>query len=253
MSQLQILSVDGFPLIEAPCDLPSLIVRHLREAPPDRQAQDGDVLVLSHKIISKADGQTVDLNEVTVSTQAERIAEETGKDARLVEVILREAASLVRVGRGHIITEHRLGYICANSGVDRSNTGCDDEAILLPRDPDASAQEIRNAIERDLGRRVAVLVADTQGRAFRIGAIGTCIGVAGMAPLLDLKGHPDLFGCPMQTTIEAIGDELCGAATLVMGQCDEGIPLAIVRGYPTSEGAGSFRQLLMEPERDLFR
>lgn len=253
MSSFQVLGIDGFPLIEEPCDLSKLITAQLRETSSKRRVQDGDLLVLSHKIISKAEGAIVDLREVTLSSRAEGIAAETGKDARLVEVILQESRSLVRVAGGHIITEHRLGFICANSGVDRSNTGSDDQAILLPRDPDGTAKRIRQTVARELGRRIAVLIADTQGRAFRVGAIGTCIGVAGMAPLLDLKGHTDLFGVPMQTTIEAIADELCAAATLVMGQCDEGIPLALIRGYPVDEDQGSFRELLMDPDRDLFR
>ncbi|MFQ5795024.1 MAG: coenzyme F420-0:L-glutamate ligase [Candidatus Bipolaricaulia bacterium] len=250
---IRILGIEGFPIIEGRCNLEQEIINCLQQASPTPHLQDGDILVIAHKIISKAEGQTVDLNSVEVGPRAREIAETTGKDPRLVEVILRESRALIRVVGEHIITEHRLGFICANAGVDRSNSGSLDRVVLLPADPDRTANQIRKAVARELGREIAVIIADTHGRAFRVGAIGTCVGIAGMAPLLHLGGSHDLFDYTMTTTIEAIADELCAAVTLVMGQCDEGIPLALIQGFSYEAEEGSFRDILMEPEQDLFR
>ncbi len=250
---IRITGIDGFPIVEGRFDLERKILDCLKRASSAAPVRDGDILIVAHKIVSKAEGRAVDLNTVEISSRAREIAECTGKDPRLVEVILRESRALIRVAGGHIISEHRLGFICANAGIDRSNSGAPDRVIRLPADPDGTAKRIRAAVARQFGVEIAVLIADTHGRAFRIGAIGTCIGVAGMAPLHHLGGRRDLFDYTMTTTIEAVADGLCAAATLVMGQCDEGIPLALIQGFPYQSQEGSFRDLLMVPEQDLFR
>ena len=248
---IRIFGLSDFPIVRGPFDLEREIVACLRRAP--LQPRSGDILVIAHKIISKAEGRTVDLHKVEISSQARELAARTGKDPRLVEVILRESSELIRVGQGHLITEQRLGLICANAGVDGSNSGAPDHVVLLPADPDGTAERIRSRLAQELSCEMAVLIADTQGRPFRVGAIGTCIGIAGMAPLCHLGGRNDLFNYTLKTTVEAVADELCAAATLVMGQCDEGVPLALIQGYAYQTRPASSRELLLKPEQDLFR
>jgi coenzyme F420-0:L-glutamate ligase/coenzyme F420-1:gamma-L-glutamate ligase len=170
-----------------------------------------------------------------------------------VEVVLDEAKELLRAEQGHLIAEQRLGYICANAGVDRSNAGGPGRVALLPKDPDRSAREIREAIEGEFGKEIAVIISDTQGRPWRNGAVGLCIGLAGVAPLHDLRGNSDLFGYRMTSSIECVADELAAAATLVMGQCAEGIPLALIKGFFFTPADASAQEILREKERDLFR
>ena len=189
--------------------LPDLIVAALRERGP--RPEDGDVLVVAQKIVSKAEGSVVDLRDVTPSAEAVRLAGLGGKDPRLVEVILRESKRVVRAQGGVLITEHRLGYISANAGVDHSNAGIGPEVVtLLPRDPDASARALREAVRAAFGVSVAVLVNDSHGRPHREGAVGVCIGAAGLEPLLSLVGRPDRYGYTMRTSVEAVADELAG-------------------------------------------
>ncbi|MCR4404441.1 MAG: coenzyme F420-0:L-glutamate ligase [Candidatus Acetothermia bacterium] len=249
--RLEIWGIEGFPILTGPCDLPREIVAALGRArlPLDH----GDVLVVTHKIVSKAEGRVVELGEIEPSPQARELAARTEKDARLVEVILGETEEILRAERGHLIVEQRAGYICANAGVDRSNSGGLGRVALLPEDPDRSAREIRERIREDLGKELAVLISDTHGRPWRNGAIGLCIGLAGMEPLLDLRGNSDLFGYKMTSSIECVADELAAAATLVMGQCDEGIPLALIKGLAFAPKTGSARQILRAKEKDLFR
>lgn len=213
--------------------------------------QEGDVVVVAHKVVSVAEGRVVPLAEVQPSEEAVRLAREVGKDPRLVELVLRESSEVVRKRPGLLITRHRLGFVCANGGVDRSNAG-PDCAVLLPVDPDASARRIRRALRRRFGCAVGVVVADTHGRAHREGAVGVCIGLAGMEPLLDHRGRRDLYGYVLTSSVEAVADELASAATLLMGQADEGRPLVVVRGW-RPRGDGTARQLVRPLERDLFR
>jgi len=183
-----------------------------------------------------------------------RLAPEAGKDPRLVEVILRESTRIVRVHAGVLITEHRLGFICANAGVDHSNVGLGPDAVcLLPRDPDASARAIRAAVRAAFGAAIGVIINDSHGRPHREGAVGVCIGAAGLEPLHSLVGRPDRYGYTMRTSIEAVADELAAAATLLQGQCDEGMPAVLIRGIPIAEGEGEARRLLRDPALDLFR
>ena len=249
--KVEVIGVTGIPIVKPGDDLPRLIVKAAeRQGTPIR---DGDVIVVSHIIVSRAEGRMVNLREVKPSPFAENVAESLGKDPRLVEVILRESKSIVRMGRGHLITETRQGFVCANSGVDRSNVPGEDVVALLPEDPDESARRIREGVERLTGRRVAVIVSDTHGRPLREGEINVAIGVSGMKPLRDRRGEMDLFGYILRVKRTAVADEIASAAELVIGQADEGIPVAIVRGYEfePSEDATA-KELIMPRDRDLF-
>ncbi len=255
-ARVVLTALEPFPLVQPGDDLPGLIVAALRESAIS--PADGDVLVVAHKVISKAEGRLVRLDAVTPSPEAERLAAETGKDPRFVELVLRESRTIVRARPGLIIAEHRLGWICANAAIDRSNAppgdGGAEQVILLPHDPDASARAIREAVGAAFGADVAVIVNDTHGRPFRLGAVGVAIGVAGMAPLTDLRGQRDLFGYTMQTTEIATADELAAAASLLQGQTDEGTPVVHIRGARFArDGAATARQLIRPKELDLFR
>lgn len=209
----------------------------------------GDVLVLAQKIVSKAEGRLVRLVDVAPSPRAVALAAEIGKDARLVELVLAESSEIVRTRPGLLIVRHRLGFVMANAGIDASNVGTDGSVLLLPVDPDASSARIRAA----LGGSAAVLVIDSVGRAWRQGTVGIAIGVAGLAPLRDLRGRPDLDGRPLQVSIVALADEIAAAASLLMGQADEGLPAVHVRGLALAAGDGRARDLLRPTALDLFR
>lgn len=242
----------GFPDVRPGVDLPRLVVDLFRAN--DMVPEDGDVLVVAQKVVSKAEGSVVNLDEVVPGVQAQQLARDAQKDARLCQVILDESRGLLRVRPGLIITEHRLGFICANAGVDHSNVGLGRQWVsMLPRDPDASAEAIRQAIETHFGARVAVIIDDTHGRAFREGAIGVAIGIAGMQPLHSYVGDEDLYGYVLQTSVEAVADELASAASLLQGQAAEGTPLVLIRGAPVERGQGAVAQLLRPAEKDLFR
>lgn len=254
MTQVTLVAVPGVPEIGPGTDLPALLVRTLRSA--DLVPAAGDVLVIAQKVVSKAEGSVVDLTAVRPGPEALRLAETIGKDARLVEVVLRESTRVVRAQNGVLITEHRLGFISANAGVDHSNVGLGPDVVsLLPRDPDASARAIRNALRDAFGVPVAVVINDSHGRPHREGAVGICIGAAGLEPVVSLVGRPDLYGYTMRTSSEAVADELASAATLVQGQCAEATPVVLIRGLAPAEGAGDAgaSRLLRDPARDLFR
>lgn len=254
MAQVTLTAVPGFPEIGPGTDLPAVIVRSLRSA--DLVPAAGDALVVAQKVVSKAEGSVVDLTAVRPGPEAARIAEAIEKDPRLVEVVLRESTRVVRAHQGVLITEHRLGFICANAGVDHSNVGLGPDVVsLLPRDPDASARAIRDALRAAFDVPVAVLINDSHGRPHREGAVGVCIGAAGLEPVVSLVGRPDLYGYMLRTSTEAVADELAGAATLVQGQCAEALPVVLIRGLGLGEGPGDAggAALLRDPARDLFR
>lgn len=252
LSSATLTAVPGIPDVRPGVSLPDLLVTALHEA--GLRPQEGDVLVVAQKVVSKAEGSIVDLAHVTPGARAQSLAAEVDKDPRLVEVILRESAHVVRVQRGVLITQHRLGFICANAGVDHSNVGGGPDVVsLLPRDPDASAREIREAVQAAFGASVVVIINDSHGRPHREGAVGVCIGAAGVEPLLDLVGRSDLYGYTLRTSVEAVADELAAAATLLQGQCDEGTPAVLIRGIRVPEGTGGASRLLRDPSRDLFR
>jgi coenzyme F420-0:L-glutamate ligase / coenzyme F420-1:gamma-L-glutamate ligase len=257
VNQAILTAVPRFPEVGPGTDLPALIVRTLRAA--GLAPVSGDALVVAQKVVSKAEGSVVDLNAVRPGPEALRIAETIEKDPRLVEVVLRESTRVVRAQRGVFITEHRLGFICANAGVDHSNVGLGPDVVsLLPRDPDASARAIREALRAAFDVSVAVLINDSHGRPHREGAVGVCIGAAGFEPVVSLVGRPDLYGYAMRTSTEAIADEVAAAATLLQGQCAEGTPVVLVHGLALAEPATAAEEtgaapLRRDPARDLFR
>jgi len=212
----------------------------------------GDVVVVTQKIVSKAEGRVVPLADVTPSPEAERLAVETEKDPRLVELILRESTEIVRQRGPVLITETRHGFVCANAGIDASNVGVDGLVCLLPEDPDRSAAAIHAGIKQLTGIDVAVIISDTFGRAWREGHTNVAVGAAGMLPFVDYVGQKDPFGYELRVSTLAVADELAGAAELVMGKLD-GVPVAIIRGYDYPRGPGTARQIVRAKENDLFR
>jgi coenzyme F420-0:L-glutamate ligase / coenzyme F420-1:gamma-L-glutamate ligase len=244
---LEVLGVEGFPEVRPGDDL-----EHMISGAISHDLRPGDVLVVTHKIVSKAEGRLVDLCTVEPSALAKDYATRYGKDPRQIEVVLRESRRIVRMDRGIVISETHHGFVCANAGVDASNVPGDDTVCLLPVDPDASAARLREALAEDPGVEVAVVISDSFGRAWRHGITDVAIGVAGIDPIADYRGQRDPHGYPIEASVLAVADELAAAAELVMGKTD-GIPLAIVRGYPYSPASGSAKDLLMPPERDMFR
>lgn len=246
---MEVLALKGLPLVKRGDDIGELIAFVAKKNGPPIGS--GDVLVVAQSIVSKAEGDVVDLRTVLPGQSAKTIAKQLDKDPREVEVILRQSKEIVR--RGHvIISRTKHGFVCANAGVDHSNAEAE-HVTLLPNDPDASAQRIRNSIKRISGADVAVIVSDTQGRPFRLGAIGVTIGVSGMSPLLDLRGRRDLYGKELKVTITSPADALAAAAVIIMGEADEGTPVVIIKGAIYETGNGNARELVMPSERDLFR
>lgn len=251
MSHVQIIAVLGLPIVKHGDNVAELICNAV--AKQGMPIQKDDVVVITHVFVSRAEGNTVDLDKVVPSEFAEAIAEQFDKDPALVEVVLRESKSVVRMGDGKLITESKHGFVCANSGVDRSNMPGERNVVLLPENPDASAENIRKEIKKLTGCNVAVIVSDTNGRPFREGEINVAIGVSGIKPIRDRRGEKDLFGYVLRVKRTAIVDELASAAELVIGQADEGIPVAIIRGYrfPKSRVAKA-TELIRQRDKDLF-
>ncbi len=250
---LTIQSIAGLPLIKAGDDLAVLITSAAQAA--GVTLQNGDVLVITSKIVSKAEGRRVDLSTITPSARAIELAAQTDKDAREIELVLRESVEISRLRKGAILVRHKLGFISANAGIDHSNVGADGEAwvLLLPVDPDASARQLRDRFQTLTGATVGVILSDTHGRPHRRGNVGVAIGVAGLTAWLDLRGKPDLFGRSLQHTDIGLADEIAAAADLLSGQADEGLPVTLIRGLqlPVADGRGT--DLNRPPETDLYR
>ena len=242
MTELRVIPLEGMPEVEEGADLGALVAGAAR-------LEDGDVVVLAQKAVSKAEGRVVRLDEVEPSEAARRLAAD--QDPRRLEVILREAKRIVRSRPPLVIAETRHGFVCASAGVDASNAPEPGTLVLLPLDPDASAQRLRARLGELTGRSVGVVVSDSFGRAWRLGTTDVAIGVAGVRTLLDLRGHRDRVGYELHTTQIAVADEIAGAAELVMRKT-AGVPGAVVRGLALA-GEGTARELVMPPERDLFR
>jgi coenzyme F420-0:L-glutamate ligase/coenzyme F420-1:gamma-L-glutamate ligase len=220
--------------------------------------QGGDVIVLGQKIVSKAEGRLRNLAEVQPGEPAFLLAAETQKDPRLVELVLAESRRVLRTRPGLIIVEHRLGFVCANAGIDHSNVAGEDEGgeawvLLLPEDPDASARRLKSRFEAATGAHIAVLIIDSHGRAWRMGTVGVVIGAAGFPCLLDLRGQEDLFGYRLRVTEVGLGDEVAAAASMLMGQAAEGRPVIHMRGLTYPPQDGSLAELIRPAEEDLFR
>jgi coenzyme F420-0:L-glutamate ligase/coenzyme F420-1:gamma-L-glutamate ligase len=251
MIVVKVIGVKELPIVREGDDLAKLICNAAEKQ--GTPIQKGDIIVITHIVVSRAEGRIVNLDEVKPSEFAEKIAKSYNKDPALVEVVLRESKNIVRMGDGKLITETKHGFICANSGVDKSNVPGERIVALLPEDPDLSAQRIREEIRRLTKCDVAVIISDTHGRPLREGEINVAIGVAGLKPIRDRRGERDLFGRVLRVKRTAIADELASAAELVIGQADEGIPVAIIRGYnyPKSEEAKA-KELIRPKEKDLF-
>ena len=247
--ELRVIGVGGLPDVQRGDDVAALV--HEAAERQGTPLAAGDVLIITQKIVSKAEGRVVALAEVEPGAEALRLAGETEKDPRLVELILRESRRIVRQAGPVLITETRHGFVCANAGIDASNVG-EGSVALLPEDPDRSAAGIRAALRERTGLEVAVLISDTFGRPWREGHTNVAVGVAGMEPFVDYVGQRDPYGQELRVSTLAVADELAGAAELVMGKLS-GVPVAIVRGYEYPKGCGTARDMIRPPERDLFR
>ncbi len=252
MKNVEIIPVAGLPEIKEGDALAPLILNALETG--GVRIRDRDVLVLAQKIVSKAEGRVLDLKSVEPSQEALEIADRDGRDPRLVEAVLRESNEIVVASERALIAEHRSGAVCAHAGIDRSNLrGSEDEALLLPRDADLSARKLHEEIQSAANAFVPVLIADTQGRAFRRGVVGVAIGCAGLEPLVDLRGEKDRSGRTLEITILAHADEIAAAASLVMGQDKQGVPAVLIRGLKYHEGDRPAQTLYRTKEEDLFR
>ena len=249
--KISLIPVTELPLVIPGDDISALIISTLDDA--DETLVDGDVLVIAQKIISKAEDRYVSLDTVSPSEEAFNLARKTGKDPRLVELILQESTAVVRYRPGVIIVEHRLGIIHANAGIDQSNIEGEDRVLLLPEDPDASAANIRMRLMGHYDIELAVIINDSSGRAWRNGVVGYAIGCSGINPLADLRGNTDLYGRKLTVTVVAVADEMACAASLLMGQGKEAVPAVIIRGARVERGGGGAGVLMREPSEDLFR
>jgi coenzyme F420-0:L-glutamate ligase / coenzyme F420-1:gamma-L-glutamate ligase len=254
MTSLEVIGLAGLPLIKAGDDLAELIASALERNGVAPRAR--DVLVVAQKIVSKAEGRVVDLATIEPSAKALALAAEVGKDPRLVTVILSESARVVRARRGVLIVEHRLGFIMANAGVDQSNVGSAGGAthvLLLPQNPDRSAESLRRGLKALTGVDVAVVINDSFGRPWHQGTTGVAIGVAGLPALVDLRGRPDLFGRRLEVSVIGFADEVAAAGSLAMGQADEALPAVLIRGLSWSASESTAASIVRSPGEDLFR
>jgi coenzyme F420-0:L-glutamate ligase / coenzyme F420-1:gamma-L-glutamate ligase len=250
---LSLTALPGIPTVAPGADLARLVLDGVERA--GIALADGDILVLAQKIVSKAEGRRVRLADVSPSPRAQELARTVEKDARLVELILQEAQEVLRARPGVLVVVHRLGFVLANAGIDASNVegGGDESVLLLPADPDASAERLRRALCGATGRALGVVINDSFGRAWRLGTVGTAIGLAGLPGLIDLRGRPDRSGRVLRVTELGAADELAAAASLLMGQGDEGRPIIHVRGFPYALREGRASELLRPAQLDLFR
>jgi coenzyme F420-0:L-glutamate ligase/coenzyme F420-1:gamma-L-glutamate ligase len=250
-NSIQIIGLDGIPEVLPGDDLNQHICAALSGNAVE--LEDGDVIVVTHKVVSKAEGQLIDLRTIEPSHLASQWGARYEKDARQVEVVLREAVRIVRMERGVLIAETHHGFICANAGVDASNVSAE-TVCLLPRDPDASARKIRDALTHATGKQVGVVISDSFGRPWRNGIVNVAIGIAGIPALADYRGQSDAAGYSLHVTVLAIADEMAAAAELIMNKLDAR-PVAIVRGYtlPVGGESGTGQDLVMDAGKDLFR
>jgi len=252
--KLEVIAVPGLPMVQAGDDLVLLLEQALEDS--GLALCDRDVVVFAQKVISKSEGRSVELATVTPTQRARDVAARVRKDPRLVELVLRESKRIVREAPDVLIVEHRLGLIMANAGIDQSNVADPagaERALLLPADPDASAERLRRELTRRCGREVAVIINDSFGRPWRLGTVGVALGCAGLPALLDLRGTPDLFGRTLRVTVVAYADEIAATASLLMGQAREGQPVIIVRGLAARGASTPAGSILRPPREDLFQ
>ena len=251
-SQLSVIALQGLPLVKPGDDLHELISRALQAA--GLNLKDGDILVVAQKIISKAEGRIVRLSEVHPSPEAVELAAATDKEAAVVQLILDESRQIIRHRPGVLIAEHKLGFILANAGIDRSNVDPDhDQVLLLPVDPDGSAARLRVALQASSGKRLGVIIADSVGRAWRMGTTGMALGAAGVEALANLRGEHDLFERELLVSEHGVADSVASAAELIMGEAGEGVPVTIVRGLDEGHSEQTAQNLLRPAADDMFR
>ncbi len=251
---LTLLALPGIGFVRPGDDLTSLLAASVERA--GERLLDRDVLVVCQKIVSKAEGRYVDLASVTASARAQKLGHETDKDPRLVELILQESRAVLRQSPGVLVVEHRLGYVMANAGIDRSNVDPASGAepvLLLPQDPEGSAEILRSRLAAHFGSRPAIVIADSFGRAWRRGTVGIALGAAGLPALVDLRGRPDLYGRELRVSETGFADEIAAAASLLMGQADEALPAILVRGLDWTGASRPARHLIRPEAEDLFR
>jgi coenzyme F420-0:L-glutamate ligase/coenzyme F420-1:gamma-L-glutamate ligase len=253
---LTLTPLKNIPLIRQDDNLADILLKSLQET--KIELQNDDILVVAQKIVSKAEGRMRNIASVIPSVRALELAEKSQKDARVVELMLQESNEVLRVRVGTIIVEHKLGFVCANAGIDHSNVmGAGNEkeefVLLLPGDPDRSARNIREQIKQKTGVNIGVMIIDSHGRTWRNGTVGICIGLSGLPALIDERGWKDLFGYTLQITVVGVADELAAAASLMMGQAAEGTPAIHVRGFPYPLGEGSLKELIRPKNQDMFR
>ena len=251
---VQLIPLLPFPMVQPGDSVPELVLDSLRQL--DLSLRAGDVLVVAQKICSKAENRYVRLADVEVSEEAAALASRADKEPELVQLILDESREVLRVRPGAIIVEHRLGYVHANAGIDRSNIPSeegDPQVLLLPKNPDASAAALRSALEAEFGSGIAVIVNDSAGRAWRNGTLGFALGCSGLEPVEDQVGMPDLFGRPLEVTEVAVADEMAAAASLVMGQADQACPAVLLRGASWRPSEAGSAGLLRARAADMFR
>ena len=250
--QVMLIGISGIPLIKKNDDLGRIISECAQNQ--GTPISDGDIIVVEQKVVSKAEDRIVSLSKVKASEFAIETAKKAEKEPEVVELVLREAKSIIRMRNGILITRTHHGFICANSGVDKSNVAGEKNVTLLPIDPDASARRIRETIRKVTGKKVVVIVSDTFGRPFREGHTNVCIGLSGLRPILDLRGKQDLFGYELKVKQIAIADELSSAAELLAGNASEAVPVVIVRGYSRYDASeeGRALELVRPEERDIF-
>jgi coenzyme F420-0:L-glutamate ligase/coenzyme F420-1:gamma-L-glutamate ligase len=256
LARMILTPLAGIPNIKPGDHLGELILQVLQQT--GIHLEDGDIIVVAQKIVSKAEGRLVNLASVQPSQRALELAVQIDKDPRLVELILQESRDVLRTRPSTIVVEHRLGFVCANAGIDHSNVAGEGSSsvewvLLLPENPDASAQKLREHLQNATGVSLGILIIDSHGRAWRNGTVGIAIGVAGMPALVDLRGQPDLFGYTLRITQVGAADELAAAASLVMGQAAEGTPVVHARGFPYALREGCLGEILRPKEQDLFR
>lgn len=258
---LTLTPLQNIPLIRQNDNLADIFVKSLQET--NIELKSDDILVIAQKIVSKAEGRMINLATITPTTQAIDLAKQADKDPRVVELMLQESNEILRVRVGTIIVEHKLGFVCANAGIDHSNVAppllegagvrAEEYVLLLPKNPDQSARNIREQIKQKIGINIGVMIIDSHGRAWRNGTVGICIGLSGLPALIDERGWKDLFGYTLKITVVGVADELAAAASLMMGQAAEGTPAVHVRGFPYPLGEGSLKEIIRPKDQDMFR
>jgi len=251
---VKLIGIENIPLIVEGDDIGTIIVETVNLE--GLELEDSDVIVIAETIVSKSEGNLIDLDSINVSQQAIEISKKTGKNSRIVQTIINESSEIIKIGPNFIISETKHGYVCANAGIDESNVA-NGFAKPMPLNPDLSANKIRQKIESTTGKNVAVIISDTQGRPFREGAVGVAIGISGMLPLWKRQGEMDLYQKELQTTSIAVADEIASAASIVMGQANEGLPVVIVRGIEYFKGlrnkSADIKKIIRPKKYDVFR